>query len=49
MLFRVGLIFSLRVETWMTFSIWMVLGLIVYFSYGFRKSKLAVAQREGTL
>ncbi len=49
MLFCVGLIFSLRVETWITFGIWMVLGLIVYFSYGFRKSKLAVAQREGTL
>ncbi len=49
MLFCVGLVFSLRVETWITFGIWMVLGLIVYFSYGFRKSKLAVAQREGTL
>ncbi len=49
MLFCAGLIFRLRVETWITFSIWMVLGLIVYFSYGFRKSKLAVAQREGTL
>ncbi len=48
-LFCVGLILSLRVNTWITFGSWMVLGLIVYFSYGFRKSKLAVAQREGTL
>lgn len=43
-----GLILSLRVDTWITFGIWMILGLILYFSYGFKKSKLAVAQRDGT-
>lgn len=43
-----GLILSLKADTWITFGIWMVLGLILYFSYGFKKSKLAVAQRDGT-
>lgn len=49
MLCCAGLILSLRADTWITFGVWMVLGLIIYFSYGFKKSKLAVAQREGTL
>ena len=43
-----GLILSLKADTWITFGVWMVLGLIIYFAYGFRKSKLAVAQKDGT-
>ncbi len=49
MLCCAGLILSLRVDTWITFGIWMILGLVIYFAYGFRKSTLARAQREGTL
>ncbi len=39
------LLFSTRVITWIVFTIWMVVGLVVYFSYGFRNSSLARAQR----
>ena len=30
-------------NNWAWFSSWLVVGLIVYFSYGYRKSRLAVA------
>lgn len=49
MLCCAGLILSLEPDTWITFAIWMALGLIIYFSYGFRKSKLARAQAGATL
>lgn len=32
---------ELGASNWQIFGIWLVLGLIVYFSYGYRKSKLA--------
>lgn len=48
MLCCAGLILSLKPDTWVTFAIWMALGLAVYFGYGFRKSKLAVAQQAPT-
>lgn len=35
------LLFSLPLVTWESFLVWMVLGLIIYFSYGIRKSGLA--------
>lgn len=38
------LIFSLDVVTWITFVCWLILGLFLYFSYGFHKSKLARQQ-----
>jgi basic amino acid/polyamine antiporter, APA family len=31
---------NLSVETWLRFLAWMVLGLIVYFGYGRRHSRL---------
>ena len=34
------LMFNLSVETWLRFAIWMVLGVVVYFLYGRRKSVL---------
>ena len=49
MLFCAGLILSLKPQTWITFVIWMAIGMIIYFAYGFKKSKLARAQVEGTL
>ena len=35
---------ELGASNWQIFGIWLVIGLVIYFSYGFRKSKLA--QRE---
>ena len=31
---------NLPVETWLRFLVWMVVGIVVYFSYGHRKSRL---------
>ena len=32
---------ELGASNWKIFGIWLVIGLVIYFSYGFRKSKLA--------
>ncbi|MBP2181287.1 amino acid permease [Amycolatopsis magusensis] len=37
------MMFSLDVATWLTFAGWMVSGLVLYFAYGIRRSKLARA------
>jgi len=39
--FSIWLITFLKPETWLRFAIWFVLGLVVYFAYGRRKSALA--------
>ena len=39
----VALMFSLPLETWVRFFVWLALGLLIYFSYGLSHSKL----REG--
>jgi basic amino acid/polyamine antiporter, APA family len=39
--------FGLPVETWVRFGVWLVLGLILYFSYGFRNSTLRRGLRAG--
>ena len=40
-LFCLYLMISLPIYTWLRFVIWMILGLIVYFAYGMRHSRLA--------
>ena len=32
---------NLHAATWLRFVVWMVLGIILYFAYGARRSKLA--------
>ena len=39
--FCLWLMASLRVETWQAFGVWLIAGLVVYFSYSMRHSKLA--------
>ena len=34
---------ELGASNWLIFVIWLVIGLVIYFSYGFRHSKLASA------
>ncbi|WP_051580578.1 amino acid permease [Pseudonocardia acaciae] len=41
----VYLMFSLDVETWVIFGLWMLLGLVVYFGYGLRHSHLRTENR----
>ncbi|WP_030610485.1 amino acid permease [Streptomyces sclerotialus] len=36
---------SLDVITWVVFGVWMVAGLVVYFAYGMRRSRLATDQK----
>ncbi|RKT07476.1 amino acid/polyamine/organocation transporter (APC superfamily) [Streptomyces sp. 3211.6] len=40
------LMLNLPAETWVRFGIWMVVGLVVYFLYGIRKSRLAQLGQE---
>ncbi|WP_442862597.1 amino acid permease C-terminal domain-containing protein [Brevibacterium sp. UCMA 11754] len=40
---------SLAVETWLRFIVWLLLGFVVYFAYGYRKSRLARQEREEEL
>ncbi|MDK2806394.1 MAG: basic amino acid/polyamine antiporter, family [Thermoanaerobacterium sp.] len=44
----VFLMISLPLETWIRFIVWFVLGIIIYFFYGYRHSKLAQNDYKGT-
>ncbi len=41
------LMLNLSIETWLRFLAWMVLGFVLYFSYGYRRSRLSGKAREG--
>lgn len=42
----VGLMASLAVETWLRFVIWLVLGFVIYFTFGYKNSRLNRGQDE---
>jgi len=37
------LLTGMAVSNWLWFSVWLVIGLLCYFAYGYRHSKLAPA------
>jgi APA family basic amino acid/polyamine antiporter len=39
--FSIWLLSELAAVTWMVFLLWVAIGLVIYFAYGIRKSKLA--------
>jgi APA family basic amino acid/polyamine antiporter len=41
------LMFSLRVENWWRLFIWLGIGLVIYFSYGIRHSRITIESKEG--
>jgi basic amino acid/polyamine antiporter, APA family len=41
------LMLNLSIETWLRFVIWMALGFIVYFVYGYRRSRVGIEERTG--
>jgi APA family basic amino acid/polyamine antiporter len=43
------LMLTLPVETWIRFLIWMALGFVIYFAYGYRSSRLSGNPKEGHL
>jgi APA family basic amino acid/polyamine antiporter len=44
----VYLMHGLPVITWIRFGLWLIVGMLVYFSYGFRRSKLSGANASPT-
>ncbi|EAQ00655.1 putative cationic amino acid transporter [Janibacter sp. HTCC2649] len=45
----VYLMMNLSLETWIRFLIWMALGFVIYFSYGYHRSRLSGNAREGDI
>ncbi|MFI1396820.1 amino acid permease [Streptomyces sp. NPDC020681] len=43
--FCVWMMFSLSAVTWAVFGVWMAVGLVFYFGYGMRRSRLATAEK----
>jgi APA family basic amino acid/polyamine antiporter len=46
--FCVWMMGSLSAVTWVVFGVWMAVGLVFYFLYGHRRSRLAAADPAGT-
>jgi APA family basic amino acid/polyamine antiporter len=46
MLFCGYLMFNLPMTTWIGFGIWLVIGLIVYFTFGYRNSELGKREKN---
>lgn len=46
--FSIWLITFLQPETWLRFAIWFAIGLVVYFAYSYRKSKLNQPAEQST-
>jgi APA family basic amino acid/polyamine antiporter len=42
------LMFSLPVANWLRLAVWLVIGLVIYFSYGIRHSRITVHAREAS-
>ena len=35
---------NLSIETWLRFLVWLVIGIVIYFAYGYRKARLATGR-----
>jgi APA family basic amino acid/polyamine antiporter len=40
------LMFSLPVANWVRLAVWLVIGLVIYFSYGMKHSHITIKARE---
>ncbi len=45
--FSIWLITFLAWHTWVRFAVWLLIGLVIYFAYSYRKSDLATSQNAG--
>jgi basic amino acid/polyamine antiporter, APA family len=41
------LAYNLPITTWIRFAVWTIIGLAIYFAYGYRKSNLNLVQKSG--
>ncbi len=41
MIFSIWLITFLQWRTWVRFGVWLVIGLVIYFGYSYKRSELA--------